>query len=115
MTNEVQTRPLAVIYRCKAKGCKFIKRTEIDRYECEEGRVNQVAQIRYTVKVIRYGQLRERSIQAMTCPDCSRFIAPQSIQGRVIDTIKCGARCVNAVGPACDCQCGGENHARSFA
>lgn len=25
-------------------------------------------------------------------------------------TTKCGARCTSAIGPSCDCQCGGKNH-----
>jgi hypothetical protein len=28
----------------------------------------------------------------------------------VVSNVKCGARCTNAVGPSCDCSCGGANH-----
>jgi len=27
---------------------------------------------------------------------------------------KCNARCMNAVGPACDCPCKGDNHGKSY-
>lgn len=32
------------------------------------------------------------------------------VRGRVADKT-CDSRCVNAVGPSCDCSCGGANHA----
>jgi hypothetical protein len=36
-------------------------------------------------------------------------VACRRIMGRVTETV-CGPKCTSAVGPACDCQCGGEHH-----
>jgi hypothetical protein len=41
---------------------------------------------------------------------CGKGVAVKAIAGRYVPERKCGARCLGAVGPACDCQCGGENH-----
>lgn len=49
-----------------------------------------------------------------TCPDHGRYSTEQVI-GEHIPSVKCGARCTNAVGPTCDCSCGGANHGRGHA
>jgi hypothetical protein len=40
---------------------------------------------------------------------CGRWVGVKAIAGRVTEK-PCGARCLGATGPACDCQCGGDNH-----
>lgn len=47
----------------------------------------------------------------VTCPEpgCTRRMWTWVIEGRVSDT-RCGARCMGAIGPACDCECGGQRH-----
>lgn len=51
-----------------------------------------------------------RYLQAdLPCPTCKRERSADPVKGRVTGT-KCGPRCTGAVGPACDCQCGGANH-----
>lgn len=45
-----------------------------------------------------------------SCPICgARLKQVAGVRGRVTDT-KCGARCTSAMGPNCDCECGGKNH-----
>jgi len=36
-----------------------------------------------------------------------------AVQGRVSET-KCSSKCTGAVGPSCDCECGGRNHGAGF-
>lgn len=48
------------------------------------------------------------------CASCgSNSLKWQWVSGRVTST-KCGSRCTSAVGPSCDCECGGHNHGISF-
>lgn len=43
-----------------------------------------------------------------TC-ECGARVALKGVWGR--ESAKpCGARCMGAVGPSCDCSCGGRNH-----
>lgn len=50
------------------------------------------------------------------CPSgCQYYGQPMQIvlkriDGHYNEGIKCGAKCINATGPNCECQCGGENH-----
>lgn len=45
---------------------------------------------------------------------CSRPAKFVEIVARVTDT-ECGPKCRNAMGPVCDCKCGGEHHAEAHA
>jgi hypothetical protein len=47
---------------------------------------------------------------ATRCANCGTAERFQAIRVRVTKT-ECGPRCTSAVGPACDCKCGGRNHA----
>lgn len=40
---------------------------------------------------------------------CGTAVEVKPIRGTVVDK-KCGTRCTSAVGPSCDCECGGERH-----
>jgi hypothetical protein len=46
------------------------------------------------------------------CLACHAEVMPTEIYGRYVDTVVCGGKCTGAVGPSCDCSCGGENHGR---
>lgn len=48
------------------------------------------------------------------CPDHGPYRLEQVI-GETVPSVACGARCTNAVGPVCDCSCGGANHGRGHA
>jgi hypothetical protein len=39
-----------------------------------------------------------------------RMITCKRVQGSLNEGIKCGAKCVNATGPSCECSCAGANH-----
>lgn len=46
------------------------------------------------------------------CPSCGR---PAKLTRMVVtynEKVKCGAKCRNATGPACECSCRGVNHGR---
>lgn len=44
------------------------------------------------------------------CPACDKCAKFTPIKARVTET-ECGPRCTSALGPSCDCKCGGANHA----
>lgn len=47
----------------------------------------------------------------MNCPVCgSTRVNVNLVKGTYIADKTCGARCMNAVGPDCECSCAGENH-----
>lgn len=43
------------------------------------------------------------------CPEHGSYKLAHVV-GSHVPEIKCGAKCRNAVGPSCDCSCGGKNH-----
>jgi hypothetical protein len=42
------------------------------------------------------------------CANCGRWINDTKTAKQ--SAIKCGAKCYNATGPSCSCECGGKNH-----
>ena len=48
-------------------------------------------------------------VGSAACPGCGTRVKLDRVIG-VTTSKKCGARCLNAVGPSCDCSCGGFNH-----
>lgn len=51
----------------------------------------------------------EAGAMSATCPDHGPFRLDH-VWGVKVEKVKCGAMCRNAVGPSCDCSCGGANH-----
>jgi len=45
---------------------------------------------------------------------CRTAITVRPIKARITEK-ECDGRCTGAVGPACDCKCGGENHGGAHA
>jgi phage terminase large subunit GpA-like protein len=50
-----------------------------------------------------------------TCPKCGRWewVKGGTVNGTVSDH-KCGAKCLSAIGPNCECSCGGANHGKNW-
>jgi hypothetical protein len=49
-----------------------------------------------------------------TCPKCnSQCVTGNTVQG-FISEHKCGAKCLSAIGPNCECSCGGTNHGTNW-
>ncbi len=46
----------------------------------------------------------------LNCPVHRKFLKFTALEGRVNDAKECNGVCMAAVGPSCDCSCGGENH-----
>lgn len=46
--------------------------------------------------------------------DCGKAVRLHPVIGKHNPTKVCDGRCMSAVGPSCECQCGGENHGARF-
>lgn len=96
------------IYRCK---CGETRRVEAS-YDWIEttsqlpdgGRIYREVTRRYTGE--RPG--------AVKCA-CGRMVYGAPVKGTLNEHKKCGARCYNAKGGDCDCQCAGANHGSGHA
>lgn len=83
--------------KCRIRGCKY-------RRVVDGSTVNGLP-IFY-----RGGNEDElRSIGAW-CPEHDTFLDWNQLTGRTRPDKECNGVCMGAVGPSCDCACGGENH-----
>jgi hypothetical protein len=48
------------------------------------------------------------------CPECGQHVSGEAIHGVHNDAVPCTAKCVAALGPSCECSCGGRNHGASW-
>jgi hypothetical protein len=46
---------------------------------------------------------------------CGGFVSLEAVRGTYKAGHKCDARCLNATGPSCECECGGANHGANHA
>ncbi|ASR85785.1 hypothetical protein SEA_EDUGATOR_88 [Mycobacterium phage Edugator] len=65
--------------------------------------------------VIFYSGSNGNQLEAagLFCNDHRRYLTWDQLRGRVKPDRKCNGVCMGAVGPSCDCACGGENHGRN--
>lgn len=56
------------------------------------------------------GTLTAPSSGMSTACQCGARVAVNRVQGNYDPGVRCDARCENATGTKCDCQCGGLNH-----
>lgn len=108
------------IGRCPAKGCKCVIHVDIPmiRERWTETHHNHAHGYSYPVPKSRnypdnqFGQYFMPSHLALACVTHRRNLAWTPINGRFVETHVCDARCMNAIGPNCECSCGGANHGR---
>lgn len=96
------------------------RRTKLDRWfgrchtpGCTYRRVTDSFHVAGTT--ISYNGVNRASLIAhgLWCPEHNTWLRWEQLQGRFSAERECDARCMGAVGPSCDCQCGGENHGLS--
>jgi hypothetical protein len=106
---ETTHRPDAlVIYRCRA--CKRAGRPDAYRITFKRensGRARIFTGPDGVRRVTHYAD----GVPGYPCPqaDCGKENFAKAIRGTVTDE-PCGAKCLAAKGPSCDCSCGGANH-----
>ncbi len=98
------TETVRVIWRCRRRSCKHVWAFN---YRLSEG-----SDIPY--RLLADGTRRwltEDRFNGLSCPKCGCSLPKgEQVRGRYSASHACGPRCLNAIGPSCDCQCGGKNH-----
>lgn len=108
-------RTLTYIGRCKA--CKRVERVEVtlvrDRsWKGDWGR--SVRQVVLEAWGKRYTQDNSENLFVPCGCTPNRYLHLKRLHGRV-STEPCGAKCLSATGPNCECSCGGKNHGANHA
>lgn len=113
------------VVRCKVKTCGYTARVEyVTRtvYGAFNGRPTSRSTLVVAGREFSLGRGFDtrHALAAYTrnvCPGCgaSYTLTVNVVRGVVVETKPCGARCMGAVGPACECECGGENHGGGHA
>lgn len=69
-------------------------------------------EVRYgTIEAGAFAGRQARSIVGgYTIDQCKCGAFLNDTKSAKVSAIKCGAKCTNATGPACSCECGGKNH-----
>lgn len=92
------------IFRCRNKACKHVWAFDYPN-KTSWG---------YTRSGERFSKSPADDLQA-GCPKCGHKAPKYAVvKGRYNPDHRCDPRCENAVGPSCDCSCGGKNHGRGY-
>ncbi|ASR84838.1 hypothetical protein SEA_HURRICANE_94 [Mycobacterium phage Hurricane] len=91
--------------RCPEKGCKLHRVTDSP----------YVGATPSTSVPIFYGGYNGEALIAagLYCSEHGKHLKWGQLAGRVNPEKECNGVCMAAVGPSCDCNCGGENHGRN--
>ena len=89
--------------RCKTTGCKL--RRVVESPHIAGGRT-----IFYDYTPAHMDGL---IAAGLWCHEHNRGLEFNQLKGRYAENRECNGVCMGAVGPSCDCQCGGENHGKS--
>ena len=92
--------PFAIL-KCSNKACRKVVRGDVSHSKNEWGK-----------KVIHVGALKVEpwngTLQAL-CSCGKGSLIGKRVSGTHSEKV-CGAKCLGATGPNCDCSCGGRNH-----
>lgn len=110
-TQELISPSTFYIGRCKVAGCKHTVRVE-DWNDLQDLTPEQY-------KAGDFDKSRGFTIHLVSpwgwCEAHDKPFPLKYGKGRVVESIACTAKCLNAHGPSCDCSCGGANHGRGYA
>ncbi len=79
-------------------------------YRDNHNRAYQLDRIHYGTTLRFEDQINPYDKHAPRCPVCRYRMQGEPIKGTYSPDRACDSRCQNAIGPSCDCQCGGANH-----
>lgn len=86
--------------KCRVRGCKT-------RKVVEGGYINGIS-IHY-----RGGNENELRSIGCWCEEHNTYLRWNPLRGKFSPNKECNGVCMGAVGPSCDCACGGENHGKN--
>jgi hypothetical protein len=113
------TTTFRAIFTCRNRNCKHIWALDyriegVDRYGLAYGTRELKQGERPSDLDHHYGGRRSYSDDmsgALRCPGCGLNLPKGGrVDGHYSEKHVCGAKCMGATGPSCDCQCGGANH-----
>jgi hypothetical protein len=121
MTQIATATTFRVIYTCRNKSCKHIFAFDYsiegtDLYGLPYG----TRELKAGEVQSRYDHQGRRSHSAdvmgdLRCPECGCNLPKSNrVEGHYSEKHVCGAKCMGAKGPNCDCQCGGANHGANY-
>jgi len=107
-TPTTSTLTRAAIYRCRA--CKRAGRPDAHRVDFAVVRFERGPGGAFTgPDGVRRLTHYAGTVPGYPCPGCGAELHAKPLKGRVTEE-PCGAKCLAAKGPTCDCSCGGKNH-----
>jgi len=102
----------SVRYIGRHKKCGYVTAVDCPR---------RAATIRRTVYVYGQGHVYRDQVttkhdapKCKPCPCGAGYISWSRVDGVVSEKHTCDARCTNAIGPSCECSCGGKNHGKGW-
>jgi hypothetical protein len=111
------TSEARALVRCTRKGCRtahLAAFTTTVTLEAHEGRPVETRTVTADGRQVYYRDrydLARIICRDFACTGCGGTGCTfDVVRGTFSESVKCGAKCRSAVGPACECQCGGENH-----
>ena len=105
------------IGRCPAKGCRSILHLDIPMIRetwTETHHNHAIGQSREVTKRCEYAVRRGFFPYqlGLACAAHRKELRFTPVNGRYVEGHVCDGRCMNAIGPNCECSCGGANHGR---
>lgn len=97
--------------------------------KCKRGHRIQAPVLETKIRTLGYGRTERVTVRRLPsghrvegydriffpCLGCGHSVEARILRGEFKASEVCGSRCMGAVGPACSCSCGGQNHGKSFA
>jgi hypothetical protein len=110
-TNTTTTYTVRMIGRCADKACRRAVRINVEQ-ESTILAGSRMGGFDTRIRILTPGVTDHYGKRYVVCPGCGASIRLKALQVPHPDyrTKRCDARCEGATGPACDCECGGDNH-----
>lgn len=103
------------IGRCIHPRCKTVVRLTVPMIGREEirnfGSAQQWTHVNWYPEAGRYYAPYQEGLH---CVEHHRQLRWKAIDGKFSERHTCDARCMNAIGPNCECSCGGVNHGSAY-
>jgi len=110
MTQAVTPEIKRIIFQCKLKACKHIWAHDYQVVRKSSG-LSRSHDVLYFFRDVNGKRITSADDYSTGCPNChSRHVEGNVVKGTYSESYKCDARCMNAKGEDCQCQCAGANH-----
>lgn len=95
--------------RCPAKGCKCVIRITVEMRGLPAKTTGRFSHS-FTRWVPAAGYFFSPMDLGLHCVTHRRMLGWKPVDGKFSEAHVCDSRCTNAIGPDCNCACGGANH-----